>query len=71
MNPLTGASHIAPQRLYRDDSAAQLAKDSVTQYKLYPHRIDDAIKLVYRELGLWIENMPRTCLLYTSDAADE
>ena len=60
MNPLTGASATAPQRHYRDDSAAQLVKDSVTQYKLYPHRIDDAIKLVYRELGLWIENMPRT-----------
>ena len=60
MNPLTGASVSAPQRVYRDDSAAQLVKDSVTQYKLYPHRIDDAMKLVYRELGLWIENMPRT-----------
>lgn len=60
MNPLTGASAIAPQRHYRDDSAALLAKDSVTQYKLYPHRIDDAIKLVYRELGIWAEHMPRT-----------
>lgn len=60
MTPLTGASHIAPQRVYRDDSAAQLVKDSVTQYKLYPHRIDDAMKLVYRELGLWAEHMPRT-----------
>lgn len=60
MSLLNGASHIAPQRLYLDDSAARLAKDSVTQYKLYPHRIDDAIKLVYRELGLWAEHMPRT-----------
>ena len=60
MNPLTGASVSASRRHYRDDSAAQLVKDSVTQYKLYPHRIDDAMKLVYRELGIWAEHMPRT-----------
>ena len=59
MSLLNGASHIVPQRLYRDDSAAQLVKDSVTQYKLYPHRIDDAIRHVYSELGMWIDNMPR------------
>ena len=60
MNILNAASHIAPTRQYRDDRTALLVKDSVTQYKLYPHRIDDAIKLVYRELGLWAEHMPRT-----------
>ena len=60
MNILNAASHIAPTRQYRDNPTAQLVKDSVTQYKLYPHRIDDAIKLVYRELGLWAEHMPRT-----------
>ena len=60
MNILNAASHIAPTRQYRDDHTALSVKDSVTQYKLYPHRIDDAIKLVYRELGIWAEHMPRT-----------
>ena len=59
MNLLTGASHIAPARSYRDDYTAQLVKDSVTPYRAYPHRIDDAIRHVYSELNLWIENMPR------------
>lgn len=59
MNPLTGASHIAPQRLYRDDSAAQLVRGILTPYRAYPHRIDDAIRHVYSELNLWIENMPK------------
>ena len=59
MNPLKGASAIAPQRLYRDDSAAQLVRGTLTPYRAYPHRIDDAIRHVYAELGMRIENMPR------------
>lgn len=59
MNPLTGASVSAPQRLYRDDSAAHLVRGTLTPYRAYPHRIDDAIRHVYAELGMWIDNMPR------------
>ena len=58
MNPLTGASVSAPQRLYRDDSAALLAKDSVTRYTAYHARLDRAAWEVYRQLNITPVNPP-------------